>query len=196
MNEELILKAMELFDTPEKWNAFNELASKRNALFGRWWKKLQTKVFQIERNEMPDDWDIDCFWDTNFRWYIKGDKPQSLCIHFFIPNNEIMRLRVFYGFGALDQNKVSELYQSKFSVINSCFDRLDNSSPDTIGMEYGNYTFGSIYDGNFPDNYTLSWYAGNRTEDFANQIIAKVRKFQTPEITALFKEINEKCRKG
>ncbi|MFH6992416.1 hypothetical protein [Flavobacterium sp. FlaQc-48] len=42
---------------------------------------------------------------------------------------------------------------------------------------------------------TLSWYAGNKTEEFADQLIAKVRKFQTPEITELFKEINGKCKK-
>ena len=40
----------------------------------------------------------------------------------------------------------------------------------------------------------LSWYAGNRTRDFADQIKAKVRKFQTPEITKLFQEINRKCK--
>lgn len=39
----------------------------------------------------------------------------------------------------------------------------------------------------------VRWYAGNRTEEFANQLIAKIWQLQTPEITAIFEEINKKC---
>ncbi|GIJ96103.1 hypothetical protein CAPN001_06720 [Capnocytophaga stomatis] len=37
-------------------------------------------------------------------------------------------------------------------------------------------------------------YAGNKTEEFANQILKKIQKLQTVKIRELFKEINEECK--
>lgn len=92
-------------------------------------------------------------------------------------------------------NKVNELLKNpKFDVIKNCFDRIDGSNNQTIAWEHRNFSFGTIYDGKFPDHRSLSWYAGHETMKFADQLIAKVRRFQTPEITALFKEINTLCK--
>lgn len=59
-----------------------------------------------------------------------------------------------------------------------------------------NFSFGTSFDGYFPNNRILGWYAGHRTQEFADQLIQKVRRFQPPEITQLFREINERCRKS
>jgi len=197
MNEELLVKAMKMFDTSEKWNAFSELASKQIEIRNRWWRDLRKEVVRREQKDGMPDWEVGVLWDLNFRWYMKGEingeNENTLSIHFWI--HDKVSLRVSFGFGGLDQDKVRKLYASKFDVIKAGFDRVDETALDTIGREIGNFSFGSIYDGNFPDNTTLSWYAGKETKEFANQIIAKVRKFQTSEITDLFKEINEKCRK-
>jgi hypothetical protein len=192
MNEYLLCKAMQLFETAEKWNAFCELMIRGDAIQQRWWKKLQTEVYQREQKNGSLGWDIfiDRQWE-NIRWFIKGETHNTICVHFWGDG-----LRVFYNYGDLDKDKVNELLKdTKFDVIKACMDRIDGSDFQTICWEYRNFSFDTPYDTCFPDARTLSWYAGNKTERFADQLIAKVRKFQTPEITALFKEINENCRK-
>ena len=194
MNEVLLRKAMAMFETPEKWNAFLELVKQNGDIQNRWWRKLIETVRERERvlpNEKPD-WDIKISGNWDIRWFIKEDGENSLAIHFW---GEGLRICTY---GGLDVDKLNKLIgDHPFSQIKTCFDRIDDNWSDTPAREIRNFSFGSpFFDGKFPDNATLSWYAGNRTDEFANQIIAKVRKFQTPEITALFKEINKECRKA
>lgn len=191
MNEELLLKAIAMFDTAEKWDAFGELINRQGAIQDRWWKKLQTEVYSRELIDNPPDWDIHIWNNWDIMWYIKGESDRSLCIHFWGDG-----FRVFYNYGELDIRKVNDLLKNpKFDVIKTRFDRIEGSNHETIGWERRNFYFNTIFDGKFPDHRTLSWYAGNMTESFADQLIAKVRKFQTPEITSLFKEINTSCKK-
>jgi hypothetical protein len=194
MNEELLLAAMRLFDTPEKWNAFCELMNKNGEIQNRWWRKLQTEVYQRESGKQNLDWDIMIWGNWDIKWFIRGselisNQYRSLVIHFWCDG-----FRVYYG--GLDIDKVNELLENpKFGIIKSCFDNIEGSDSEKIGWEYRNFSFGSVFDGKFPDARSLSWYAGNETEKFADQLIQKVKKFQTQEITALFKEINEKCKR-
>ena len=193
MNEELLQKAMQMFEgkTPEKWNAFLELVNRNGEIQNRWWQRLQTEVYQREAHAGHPDWEIRKWGNWDLKWFIKGDNENSLMIHFWGDC-----LRVFSNAGYLDATKVSDLIKDKrFDIIKTCLDRIDGSDWATIGWEHRNFSFDCIYDGKFPNHQTLSWYAGNRTDEFADQLITKIRKFQTPEITALFKEINEKCRK-
>lgn len=191
MNEELILAAMNLFDTPEKWTSFCELKKNSDEIQNRWMKKLQTEIYQREMKNPRPDWEFNIWGSWDMQWYIKGESNRSLTLHF---NGSIFRL--FSNGGDLDLAKVNEkIKDPKFDILKSCFDRLDGTDFDRIGWEERNFSFGTIYDGKFPDYNTLAWYAGNRTNDYADQLIAKVRKFQTPEVTALFKEINSSCKK-
>lgn len=49
--------------------------------------------------------------------------------------------------------------------------------------------------GKIVTNYPkVCWYAGNKTEEFANQLLEKIQKLQTVEITELFEEINKECK--
>lgn len=191
MNEELVQKAMQMFDTSEKWSAFIELMNKNGEIQNRWWQKLQKEVYQREQTDGMTDWNIAIWNSWDIMWYIKGESNKTIAIHF---NGDMFR--ICYSFGDLDTEKVNELLKNyRFDIIKTCFDRIDGTAWDTIGYESRNFSFGTLYDTHFPDHRILCWYAGNDTEKFADQLIAKVRKFQTPEITALFKEINEQCRK-
>ena len=189
----MLRKAVNNFlDTAEKWDTFSRLALKHNEIINDWWAKLQTEIVHREQNNGMSDWDI-FSWDNLLIWHIKGESEHSLSVQLWARG--YVYLRVYYSYVCLSISKVDEICKSKFDAIKSCFDRVDESEDNTIGRENGNFSFGCDYDGHFPDITSLAWYAGNRTEEFADQIIAKVRKFQTPEMTALFKEINEKCRK-
>jgi hypothetical protein len=192
MNEELLQKAMQLFDTSEKWISFCELINRNGDIQRRWWKKLQSEVYQREQKNGISDWDIFIWNDWDIRWFIKVESQNTICVHFWGDG-----LRVFCNYGDLDLDKVNELLKDpKFDIIKSCIDRIEGSNKETICWEHRNFAFGTSYDYCFPNSQTLSWYAGNETEKFADQLIAKVRKFQTPEITELFKEINQKCKRA
>ncbi len=192
MNEELLQQAIKLFDTQEKWSSFVELIKRNEEIQNRWWKKLQQEVYQRELRDLGLDWSIYIWNNWDIMWYIKGESNKSLAIHFWRDT-----LRVFYNYGDLDINKVNELIKEpRFDIIKSNFDRIDGTNNETIGWENKNFFFGSAHDGRFADSRILSWYAGNMTTEFADQLIQKVRRFQTEEITLLFKEINEKCKRN
>ena len=187
MNEELIKKAMQMFDTPEKWNAFRVLVESN--IVDRWWKKLQTEVYQRELRAGDPDWDIRVWTNWDIKWFPKKDPENALMIHFC---GDTFNLP--FNFGYLDTNKVNKLIEDhRFNVIKTCFDRYDGSDSNQIGWETRNFSFGTTSE--FRTAMNLCWYAGNETEEFANQIIKKVRKFQTPEVTELFREINRECKK-
>ena len=190
MNNELFEKAMGLFDTPAKWRAFCELTNQSESIRNRWWKTLQTEVYQREINTVNPEWDVLAEGNWHLKWHLKGDENKSgLCIHF---NGDRFRVA---NLGALDAGKMSELFKlPKFNVIRTALDRIDGIDSYQIAWEDRNFSF-EEHPGIFLDSRILSWFAGNRTASFADQLIRKVRKLQTPEITALFREINETCRK-
>jgi len=205
MNEKLIQKAMEMFDnadnTAKKWDAFLELVKLKEDIQDRWWLKLIDAVYKHELNEGSPDWVAEKIEkeikekDKNkntvhwvIKWFIKGESDGSLEVCF-----DKGTLKIAYDCNYLNEKKIEDLFKEDFDIIKSCFDRVDENETDTIDWwENYNFYFGSHFDGKIPVE-TLAWYAGNRTDEFVKQLIAKVRKFQTDEITALFKEINKKC---
>lgn len=192
MNDELLLSAIDLFDSPESWDAFCDLRNLYDRIHNGWWQKLQKEVFQREKKNPTPDWDIDIFNYWDIRWSLKDYGKDMLVVHFWGDT-----FRVFYNYGGLDVQKVNDMLKNpKYDSIHGCMDRIDGSNHETIAWEHRNFYFGDKFDGKFPNSAKLSWYAGNRTNEFADQLIAKVRKFQTPEITQLFKEINEGCKKS
>lgn len=191
MSEELLKQAMELFNTNEKWESFRELVNMDRGIQEKWWKKLQLEVYNREIKNSNENWSIHIWNNWDIMWFIKGASNKSLAIHFWCDG-----FRIFSNYGELDPKKVEELTNSpKFDSIRNAFDRIDGRNWETIAGESRNFSFGTPFDENFPNSQILSWYAGNKTNDFADQIIAKVRKLQTSEITSLFKEINETCKR-
>jgi hypothetical protein len=166
--------------------------NRNNEIQMRWWKKLQLEVYNREQKNGNSDWEVQIWNNWDIKWIVKGETTNNLCVHFWGDS-----FRVFYGGGDLDIEKVNALLKDpRFDKIKSCMDRIEGSDFQTICLEHRNFGFGTPYDFSFPNNQMLSWYAGNETEKFADQLVTKVRRFQTPEITQLFKEINEKCKKA
>jgi len=201
MDEDLLQKAMKMFEEdkkPDKWYAFMELMNRSGKIQNRWWQRLQTEVYNREREfyeNNPDwNWEIKIYGDSEIKWFIKGNSENEdvIIIHFNENNFTIF----FDGWGQLDSEKVSNLLQDKkYDVIGNSIEIAGKNQKATSIWESNlrNFRFDSIYDGRFPNSQTLSWYAGNRTNDFAEKLIAKVRKIQTH--TKLFEEIIKECRK-
>lgn len=190
MNEELLKEAMELFDSPKKWEAFLALSYQNQAIQDRWWRCLQTELFQRAMQQSHPEWEVLKWNSWDIEWYVKGYPDSSLYIHFCG-----VKFRVVMG-SYLDPAKVAVLLaESRFDAIRMAFDRVDEVSTTEIAVERKNFIFGAPQDGFFEDVHVLAWYAGNRTEEFADQVMRKVDRLRTPEITALFREINETCKK-
>lgn len=116
MNEELILAAMNLFDSAEKWNSFCELMNKNDQIQRRWWKNLQTVVYQREMKNPHPEWDIHIWNDSDIKWYIKGESPNSLVIHFWSDG-----FRLYSDYGDLDPVKVTKLMRYKVRYTEKLF---------------------------------------------------------------------------
>lgn len=99
---------------------------------------------------------------------------------------DIIRLRNLY------------LLRTEYSILLFGFERIDRQSESqSKAIETRNYTFGSPHDYNFDNSQLdkLSWYAGNRTDEFVNQIITKIERFRkNKDFTRMLHELHEKTR--
>lgn len=189
MNEELLIETSKLFEAPEKWNAFNDLTNNKGRLMNYWWKKLQIEVQTRELKDGHLDWDFYAWNSWDMMWFVKGAKNNSYAIHYW---GTIFRV---CGYNGINQELLRNmLKEARFDIIRRAFERIDGEDSNVFAWEEGNFSFGSISDGRFSSAEELAWYAGNETSNYADQLIAKVRKFQTPEILERFKEINKECQ--
>ncbi|KAA6326573.1 hypothetical protein EZS27_024337 [termite gut metagenome] len=192
MNNALLQQTIDSFGTLKKWSALVELINNNNEIQERWWKKLQQEVSQREIKELDANWTFKLFNPCYIQWYIKGEKDNTLIIYW---GRDVLKVNIL---GALDAAKVNKLIKEKgsqFDIIKQSFNKIDGWDARTIAQENGDFNFDFIHDGKFTNIGILAWYAGNKTEKLASQLINKVRKLQTTEITKLFKEINAECTK-
>ena len=194
MNQELLNKAKEMFDSPEKWNAFLDLVGQKNAITNQWFVKLKEEANKKFLNEESvEDWIFKPYGDWDLHWYQKehGDKSVSL----YMAYSGEMALSCNADF--YDTSKIQDLLRTqKFAPLLSCFNRIDKFyDGGRLAIEIRNYSFGSPYDTKF-DVDRLGWYAGNQTEEFLNQIVAKVNKYRkNREMNSLLHELNLLAKK-
>ena len=193
MNEKLIQQAMDLFDTPEKWEAFGELYRNYNTIKTRGFKKMRDELYCDELAHKDPNWHVVKWNDWDIRWELKTE-GKRLWIHFW---GDYFRIFV----GNLNAQKVQELITNneRYNKIQQVFSehcRLDGYDNNTLAYERQcdiEYTFN-----NTPiiikNSDELSWYAGHYPSEFKAQLLKKVRSLQTPEMVELFKEIVEKCQ--
>jgi hypothetical protein len=197
MNEEILAQAMALFDTPEKWNAFLELSYNRDLLRDRWYGCLLQKIIELS-NITPNYelWGVIKIDNWGVSWYLNEFNWNSVVIHSWAGYNVRIWLRV-------SEDKRKNIYEllntDKFIPLFSCFDKIRtrNIFPNEFPIEgHISFDFQSNFEGDWTRNaLKFSWYAGNETEKVANQILNKINRFRTPEITELLIELNKECVK-
>ena len=193
MNEKLIQQAMDLFDTPEKWEAFGELYRSYNTIKTRGFKKMRDELYCDELAHKDPNWHVVKWNDWDIRLELKTE-GKRLWIHFWGDY-----LRIFVGY--LDIQKVQDLITNneRYNKIQQVFSehcRLDGYDNNTLAYEKQNdieYTFNNTRV-IIKDSDQLSWYVGHYPSEFKAQLLKKVRSLQTPEMVELFKEIVEKCQ--
>lgn len=191
MNQELINQALNLFDTPEKWNAFLELYSQRDGIRDHWYRKLiEISIKRFSTSDIVDGWSFKPGGGIDMSWYLTEYGDQSIRIIF----GWSAEMTLFYD--GDNFSKLTELLKTKrFSPILEGFQKLDGVfQGNRIAYESRNFIFESPYDTKF-DYDRLAWFAGNQTVLFVDQIVKKVNRFRKDDnLTVLLGELNKEVR--
>lgn len=193
MTEEMLQKAMALFDTPEKWNAFLELTNEREKIRNRWFKKLQQKLFSmtLADNTHPD-WTCG-IWNTwDIEWKLKGYESRYLSLHSCAGFNCRLLINA-------DEEKRRKVYEfldgdDRYAQITSFYDVVNVYSVPSEAPWDAHFRLDCIddFNGNWQElMWSFAWYAGHDTDNVAQQIMAQVDKVRTPEMTDLFRAVNK-----
>lgn len=191
MNQELMNQALNLFDTPEKWNAFLELYSQRDEMRNQWYGKLrELSIKRFNTIDVVDGWSFKPSNSIDMCWYLTEYGDQSIRIVF----GWCAEMTLFYD--GVNFSKMNDLMKNKrFSPILEGFQKLDGVfQGNRIAYESRNFIFESPYDTKF-DCDRLAWFAGNQTESFVDQIVKKVNRFRKDDnLTVLLGELNKEVR--
>lgn len=197
MQTELFNQSTKLFDTPEKWNAFVELAKQKDNIKNYYFKKAKQPILDYFNENIDDNWICEPWGNTNYdiRWYLKDFGKNSLALAIGWRFQLVLHVNDINTF---DTNLINELLKTDYSLVLTKFDRIDRQFETNIkAVENRNYYFESPFDNNFYDEDKLAWFIGNKTDEFSKQLIEKVERFIKDEtITKMLYEINQKSKKN
>jgi hypothetical protein len=188
--EKIASQVEKLFSEKEQWDAFLELVPQKDTIKNEWLAKLKPSLIKIfNLDDVVDGWEFDST-ENDYRWYLKDFGRNSIYLFFdnfsfgLCANGDIMNIASL---------KI-KLRDKAFLPIIAAFERLDYCLEDDeewyLFYETGNFSFGSSLDKNI-DEYSLSWYANYRNDDFALQLHQKVDRFRkNKEIIKLLVELN------
>jgi hypothetical protein len=197
MYKELLNQAITIFDSPEKWNAFVELANQKETIKGYYFQKLKQPLLNYFNANPVEGWVCEPWGDQlyDIRWYLKDFGKNSIALAIGWRFNFVLHIE---DINAFDTKKIDDLLRSDYSIILSSFDRVDRQFENQLKVvEVRNYSFNSPYDTNFEDSQLdkLSWFAGNKTESFVEQIIKKVERFrQDKDLTKMLYDLNAQTK--
>lgn len=197
MHPEEIKQAVKLFDSAEKWNAFLALSAQKENLRNEMQRpayELIKNYYSVKANNAPG-WSYRPLspLGISMSWYLEEFKENSICIVLGWNGQLVLEAR-----GGDQNNQVVEagrlLKNEKYSVLYTCL-RVDaeTNGKYLLGEEY-NFSFGSVNDGRF-NEFSLAWYAYYQPEEFLKQVVEKIDRFQTVEMTQLLGELNRMTRK-
>jgi hypothetical protein len=192
MNDSLFKETVKIFEDVNKWTNFTELYNVKERVQNSWISKLDNALKTRFVSE-----DINPKWSykninngRDCRWFLSEFGENSLCFTWEILQSGQFSL---WNSGSHNAQKIFELLKDeKFKPLVIGFQRIDKS----VGTGYqfvenGNFYFNDFDDGNLT-NDKLVWYAGNRTQDFLEQLSAKINRFRNDELlTGLLIELNE-----
>lgn len=194
MIEEMLQKAMAPFDTPEKWNAFRELARELDNIRNRWYKKLQQKLVSmtLADNAHPE-WTCGIWNAWDIEWKLKGYESRYASLHSWAGFNCRLWMR------NADEGKRRKVYEfldgdDRYAQITSFYDIVNvYSRPNEVPWDaHFRFDFTDSLNGNWEElARSFAWYAGHDTDNVAQQIMAQVDKVRTPEMTDLFRAVNK-----
>jgi len=200
MTEEYANQVNAIFEPGiEQWTSFLELRKIQDwEITAKWAETLQTT---LNRRFCPQGgkWAFASPNSWDYRWYLSEFGPDSVglclfCETLFVRGNPDI----------IDAANASVLLSGQdYTAIRNAFERIDavyiptSWSEEEKGrfiIERGNFFVGDKDDGHLSAD-KFAYYAHFSTSTLEKQIAAKIERFQTPEVTALFKTLNEECKK-
>lgn len=199
MTEEMLQKTMSMFDAPEKWSAFVELANAKDEMRNRWYQKLQRELMSLTTTDANHtQWTCSIWNAWDIEWKLKDYPSKYLSLHswsgfncrLWIRNaDEESRKKVY---DLLDSNPCFQQMQTCFSIRN-----VYQKPNEVLWDAQFNLDCELSLNGNYNElQYLFAWYAGNNTKNLARQIMEQVNRIRTSEMTDLFRQVNELLNNG
>lgn len=194
MNREFLNEAINLFDMPEKWGSFLELSYKKEEIKNEFFKRLQTSLNKkFTQEDLVAGWSYKSINSRHYRWFLNDFGEESCCILFHL--GHIISLRIHPHHISYTDIKDAISTEKYASIINLVNRQDEGTNEWELIREIGDFHFNSPYDGHFNED-RIAWFAGNKTEEFIEQIAKKVNRIRrNPELTQLLRELNETCKK-
>ena len=196
MNQDLIMQAIQIFDTYDKWDAFIVLSNNIPEIRRRYFERLKSDLTKHFSKDIAESWSFVAIHNEQYRWYLSEFGYESLGL-LWRANDFLL----WCNPDKIDANKVRDLLNTPdFNIIFNCFDNIDSLSNPLhhFVQEKHRYTFrdSTSYSAPDEDDYNkLAWFAGNKTDELIELIAIKINKFRTIEITTLIKDLIVKCKK-
>ncbi|GAA4361812.1 hypothetical protein GCM10023185_29100 [Hymenobacter saemangeumensis] len=197
MQTKEIRQSVQLFDSSDKWLAFVELAQEKESLEKAMHRTAYDRLKSyFLKSPCAAGWtykpiDND---EQMMLWYLTEHHENSICIVFGWRGQFWMEARGGETYNNLDR-AVELLKEPKFANLLTAFERVDQGVNGVyLANEAFNFSFGTPFDTRFTAT-ALAWHAQFETEKFLEQVVAKVARFQTPEMTDLLNELNQLTRK-
>lgn len=200
MTEEMLQKSMGMFDTPEKWSAFTELANAKEEIRNRWYQKLQRELMSLTSIDANHtEWTCTIWNAWDIEWKLKDYPSKFLSLHswsgyncrLWIRNTDEETCKKVYEL--MDSNPLFRQMQTCFSIRNLNQKPFEAMWDAQFNLNCGQLSLSSNTN---ELQYLFAWYAGNDTNRLARQIMEQVNRIRTPEMTGLFRQVDELINNG
>jgi hypothetical protein len=143
MEQELLKRAAGLFDKPEKWNSFLQLANFTEKIIHQWNSKLEEQI--INKIKLDDAWEFKKSID-GMQWFLKEFKSESLSIWLEWEKFSLYANPDFFDISMIEKKLRMPEYKS---IHDGIFHKDIVSNNGYLFAEIGRFEFNSIYDNHF-----------------------------------------------
>ncbi len=183
IEHELIKKSTELFKSDDDWNAFIELSNLKDRIVKEWYSILEDEIDKSVK--LQNGWKFRRHSDFSFQWYL-DDATDGMSLWLEGADFSLWANGLLYNI----ENIREALLRPEFNNI-----RNGISTPDVkfdnnyFFREIGRFRFDNIAISKF-DRYQISWFAGNKSEEFAQQLAQKLAPFMDKDATMNILKLN------
>jgi hypothetical protein len=201
MAEDLVRQVEDSFDKVQQWDSFLELSKQKEEIRKIWWQGFKEKLNQYSLENPIDCWDYISIGISEFRWFLKGFKHDSLCLRFRPRENNTDHYALLLQTGGGNITLIHEMLdQPEYLPLKNAFDAdadveyllPPHSAPVVEDIKFKfNDQEAAYY-----DSYQLAWFAHYQPDELLKQMVAKIDKFRKdPKLTDLLWQINDKAKK-
>lgn len=195
ITEFLLNQTVDIFDTPEKWQALQDLQELQPHMMCHWLKRGADEVIKQFQSEPSAHWKC-CPWDNPWEvwWHLEDLDEKSIGIGFGWPE---------WGFHlcsrdnrSIDQEVAKALMKSSNEEFRKLRDAFEDEHPKRSSIASDTSFNPFMGESLIRDRQReLAWYAAHDPQRFAKEMLKKARLItQDNELTGLIRLLNERSR--